>query len=250
VDHANEHLDNSLIIVEELERMIDFAVQNMKSVTDSGKLIDNHQVKISKLAELVSQVRAARELTGYASRLSGTGHPSSLQEKMAHAYSSEIALLVQEQRIYPNNIFGDTGNNFDFTSQSFLDCIKQGVDEPLLIDIGKEIIGMRGVNNIYLEDDSADGFRDLARRFAKEKIEPIAQDIHRNDSLVPDELILEMADKELFASSIPTEYGGSGSGDLAMIIMTEELSAASLAAGGSLLTRSEILTNSLVINPA
>src|SRR5438477_9172113 len=42
------------------------------------------------------------------------------------------------------------------------------------------------------------------------------------------------------------EYGGQGMGNLVMIVITEELSAASLAAAGSLITRPEILTKALL----
>jgi (2S)-methylsuccinyl-CoA dehydrogenase len=46
--------------------------------------------------------------------------------------------------------------------------------------------------------------------------------------------------------SVPEEYGGSGMGNPAMIITTEELSAVSLAGAGSLITRPEILTKALL----
>ena len=49
-----------------------------------------------------------------------------------------------------------------------------------------------------------------------------------------------------FGMSVPEEYGGSGMGNLAMILTTEELSRASLAAAGSLITRPEILTKALL----
>ncbi|MCH8008365.1 MAG: acyl-CoA dehydrogenase family protein, partial [Chloroflexi bacterium] len=48
----------------------------------------------------------------------------------------------------------------------------------------------------------------------------------------------------LFGSSIPEEFGGTDMGLLTMVVLTEELSAASLVAG-SLITRSEILTRAL-----
>src|SRR4029077_950587 len=44
----------------------------------------------------------------------------------------------------------------------------------------------------------------------------------------------------------PEQYGGQGMGNLPMIIITEELSTASLAAAGSLITRPEILTKALL----
>jgi (2S)-methylsuccinyl-CoA dehydrogenase len=55
-----------------------------------------------------------------------------------------------------------------------------------------------------------------------------------------------MSELGYFGMSVPEEYGGQGMGNLAMIVITEELSAASLAAAGSLITRPEILTKALL----
>ena len=75
---------------------------------------------------------------------------------------------------------------------------------------------------------------------------PIAEHIHRHDELVPEAIIRKMAELGYFGMSVPEEYGGSGMGNPAMIITTEELSAVSLAAAGSLITRPEILTKALL----
>jgi (2S)-methylsuccinyl-CoA dehydrogenase len=55
-----------------------------------------------------------------------------------------------------------------------------------------------------------------------------------------------MAELGYFGMAVPEEYGGGGMGNLVMIVTTEELSAASLAAAGSLITRPEILTKALL----
>src|SRR5262249_15180486 len=48
-----------------------------------------------------------------------------------------------------------------------------------------------------------------------------------------------------FGLSVPEAYGGYEMGNLAMILTTEELSSASLAGAGSLITRPEILAKAL-----
>ncbi len=75
---------------------------------------------------------------------------------------------------------------------------------------------------------------------------PAAERIHRGDELVPESFIRGMAELGYFGLAIPEQYGGSEMGNLAMILTTEELSRASLAAAGSLITRPEILTKALV----
>ncbi|MDQ6918706.1 MAG: acyl-CoA dehydrogenase family protein [Candidatus Dormibacteraeota bacterium] len=91
--------------------------------------------------------------------------------------------------------------------------------------------------------------RETLRDFTGQRITPFAQQIHRGDQDVPEDIISGVAELGLFGLSIPETYGGS-LGDrpdhIAMLIGTEELSAGSLAAGGSLMTRPEILVRALL----
>ena len=90
---------------------------------------------------------------------------------------------------------------------------------------------------------------DTFRRFAEDKIAPHAERIHREDLDIPMDIIEGVAELGCFGLSIPQAYGGFAQGTeddyLAMIIATEELSRASLGAGGSLITRPEILARAL-----
>lgn len=88
-------------------------------------------------------------------------------------------------------------------------------------------------------DETLDMIRDQFRRFAREKIRPKAHAWHLADSLIPDDVIADMAALGVFGICIPQEYGGLGLGKLAMSLISEELSRAWIAAG-SLGTRSEI----------
>ena len=75
--------------------------------------------------------------------------------------------------------------------------------------------------------------------FADERIAPYAQDWHRNDQLVPIEIVNELAELGVFGLTISETYGGSDMGKLAMCVVTEELSRGYIGVG-SLGTRSEI----------
>ena len=87
------------------------------------------------------------------------------------------------------------------------------------------------------------------RRFGKDHIEHLAEEVHRKDLDVPEEIIAGLAQMGCFGLSIPEEYGGSASGSIkdmyGMVIATEELSRASLSIGGSLITRPEILARAI-----
>ena len=92
--------------------------------------------------------------------------------------------------------------------------------------------------------------QDTFRRFAEEKLKPIAEHIHRHNDDIPEDVISGLGEMGAFGLSIPEEYGGYGSGGeseyIGMVVATEELSRGSLGAGGSLITRPEIFTRALV----
>lgn len=92
--------------------------------------------------------------------------------------------------------------------------------------------------------------QDTFRSFAAKEIAPRAEEVHRHNHDVPEEIIAGLAEIGAFGLSVPEEYGGfasGGDGDyLGMVVTTEELSRGSLGIGGSLITRPEILTRALV----
>src|SRR5262249_19974274 len=87
------------------------------------------------------------------------------------------------------------------------------------------------------------------REFAQRELRPHAQEVHRRDLDIPEAIVRGAAALGLFGLSIPEAYGGARAGEpdhRAMLVATEELSRASLAAGGSLITRPEILVSALL----
>ncbi|ETW94118.1 MAG: hypothetical protein ETSY2_50290, partial [Candidatus Entotheonella gemina] len=103
-----------------------------------------------------------------------------------------------------------------------------------------------GMNNAWLGDELSELTRQTVRDFTRQEIEPIAERLHRQDELAPDDLIAKMGGLGFFAMSIPEAYGGTGMGFPVMIITTEELSRGSLGAAGSLITRPEIVARALL----
>jgi (2S)-methylsuccinyl-CoA dehydrogenase len=93
--------------------------------------------------------------------------------------------------------------------------------------------------------------RNTFRRFAEDRVRPIAEHVHRHNADIPDDIIVGLAELGTFGLSIPERYGGSavdGEGDLlAMVIATEELSRASLGVAGSLITRPEIVARAMLV---
>ncbi len=92
--------------------------------------------------------------------------------------------------------------------------------------------------------------RETFHRFAEQEIRPRAEHIHRANTDIPEEIISGLAEMGGFGMSVPEEYGGFATGGesdyLGMVVATEELAWGSLGAGGSLITRPEILTRAIV----
>ena len=88
------------------------------------------------------------------------------------------------------------------------------------------------------------------RRFAADVVAPQAEAIHRHDLTVPESLLQPLREMGVFGLAIPERFGGSGPDEredtLLMVVVTEALSEASLAAAGSLITRPEILSRALL----
>ena len=88
------------------------------------------------------------------------------------------------------------------------------------------------------------------RRFAASVVAPLAKDIHCEDLIVPESILTPLREMGVFGLSIPEAYGGSAPDEhedtLLMLVVTEALAEASLAAAGSLITRPEILSRALL----
>ena len=77
----------------------------------------------------------------------------------------------------------------------------------------------------YLLTEEQVMIRDLCRQIAKEKIAPVAAEFDRTEKF-PHEIMKIIAQADLFAVFVPSEYGGMGGRVLDMSIATEELSRA------------------------
>lgn len=239
-------LEGARLLVDAAQAVVTAALKHAAAVMDGGAKIDEFQVHTERVTYLATQVRAAHELTSTAERLAAAGKPDVLMASEAIAYAAEAAHTLDAAIEAAYDEFGVGALADGLRAGAVREAVRSGLAESRLREIGRARIENGGVNNVELEDEIASLTRDLARDFGKNEVAPIAQDIHRQDLLIPEELIRKFSEQGFFGSSIPEEFGGTGMGDLPMIIITEELSAASLAAAGSLATRPEILSKALL----
>jgi (2S)-methylsuccinyl-CoA dehydrogenase len=236
------------IILRAARAVVDEAIAAARRTTQNGKGIDDHQVHAERVAYAATEVAAAEALAAYAAGRRAAGQPDETTDAMAAAFAAEIAAKLRAAVEAHEDDFGIAPGVLDKTLReaSVRAAIRAAQHESRLRAIGQEMIRTRGANNGWIDGDIAEMARDSARQFARKDVAPIAERIHRHDEMVPESIISAMRDLGYFGMSIPEAYGGQGMGNLAMIVITEELSCASLAAAGSLITRPEILTKALL----
>jgi predicted NBD/HSP70 family sugar kinase len=128
-------------------------------------------------------------------------------------------------------------------------AIAAGRDPGVLDDLAERVLATGEAGGRHLPED-LEMVRQTFRRFAEDKVAPIAEHVHRHDEDIPEDVIKGLAELGCFALSIPEEHGGFASGGedelLNMVLVTEELSRGSLGVAGSLITRPEIIGTAIL----
>ncbi|MER9468388.1 isovaleryl-CoA dehydrogenase [Mesorhizobium sp. M0482] len=93
-------------------------------------------------------------------------------------------------------------------------------------------------------DEDIEALRDLVRRFAQEKIAPIAAEIDRSNEF-PAHLWAELGGLGLLGITADPDFGGSGMGYLAHVVAMEEISRASASVGLSYGAHSNLCVNQI-----
>ncbi|TIO06485.1 isovaleryl-CoA dehydrogenase [Mesorhizobium sp.] len=93
-------------------------------------------------------------------------------------------------------------------------------------------------------DEDIEALRDLVRRFAQEKIAPIAAEIDRSNEF-PAQLWRELGALGLLGITADPDFGGTGMGYLAHVVAMEEISRASASVGLSYGAHSNLCVNQI-----
>ncbi|TGP95622.1 isovaleryl-CoA dehydrogenase [Mesorhizobium sp. M00.F.Ca.ET.151.01.1.1] len=93
-------------------------------------------------------------------------------------------------------------------------------------------------------DEDVEALRDLVRRFAQDRIAPLAADIDRENEF-PAHLWRELGALGLLGITADPDFGGSGMGYLAHVIAVEEISRASASVGLSYGAHSNLCVNQI-----
>lgn len=228
--------------VDRMESVVESAAAHLASSASrhgriSTELLDLQQEAVYQFAFLAAETAMANVIIGYSEH----GSTELLIARMA------LSDLLRSVRTRIDGRQDALGIGDSLHGGPCEQVVETGSD-PEVIEALIKSFEATGTGPSHLGDDVmlvAESFG----RFAREQVAPRAEDVHRHNLDVPEELIEGMAAMGAFGMSIPTDRGGfrdpTGPGLLAMAVATEELSRGSLMAG-SLLTRPEILVTALL----
>ncbi len=192
--------------------------------------VDDDQVLAYDLAHAASAVETGRAMLAY-------GAKGDVEAALTCAFIADAVAELAAKLFGREAVWGIDVTALDDT-RAFVAAFR---DPQFLASID-------GAGPRHLDDDF-EMVQDTFRRFAENEIRPVAEHIHRTNGDIPEAIISGLAEMGGFAMSVPEAYGGFATGTesdyLGMVVATEELSRGSLGAGGSLITRPEILTRAL-----
>jgi (2S)-methylsuccinyl-CoA dehydrogenase len=209
------------------------------------RLFDREQRATHGLAWLATYVEAIRQTLAYAERMQDGGALGETEEILVRLglgeYLAQIAggiAMSQGEFMRPADLGLDAG------------VVAQHIGGPLagltagnlerrrrLVELmrwqGDVTVGECGL------DETLALVRDEMRKFADSEVIPRAQAWHLSNSVIPLDVIADMAELGVFGLTVPARYGGMGLGKEAMCVVAEELARGYIGVG-SLATRSEI----------
>ncbi|MFP6617041.1 MAG: acyl-CoA dehydrogenase family protein [Candidatus Hydrogenedentota bacterium] len=236
-------------MVEMSEKVSRIWEEALRAIQDSDAIQsapDHHQVVIRSVASVATRIQALQAIADYAGKYGGASSWIRSAERLF--LSEAIDAIANEPCL--EGLAPEARNEIEaLKSPAEYQNTHVRISEYEAIGVDLLASNARNDRSISTESDDDSEERELrssTRKFAQDVVAPLAEDIHRKDLLIPETIISQLAEMGYFGLSIPEAYDGVGMNYLMMVLATEELSAASLGAAGSLMTRPEILSKALL----
>ena len=224
-----DHLQTATYVVAEMRASVDEAASLLK-----GDL-DEEQIQLYDLSIATAELCAAQSLLAE-SRIGGH-----LEQAAALHFAAEAATNTHAQLTIRSA-------DIRLGSLPTIDPLLQFLSVDFVTELGNKF-AEGGIPEPKLDDEKRI-IRETFQNFAEDVVKSLAEEIHRQDKLVPDEILEPLKEMGCFGLSVPQQYGGLKPDDhedsLGMVIVTEELSRGSLGAAGSLITRPEIMARAIL----
>ena len=198
--------------------------------------LDQEQIELYNLSFAQADLLAARTVLS-----SAETNPN--LAKIANYFIADVVTSITQKFAVRPKTYGLEWNELpDLTS------LQDYLAPEYVTSLGQEFLD-KGLPESDVDEDKRI-IRDTFRSFAEDVVMPLAEDIHRKDLLVPDEILEPLKQMGVFGLSIPERFGGlkpdTQEDSMGMVLVTEELSRGSLGAAGSLITRPEIMARALM----
>ncbi len=250
--HA-EHLAQANTELAAFKLQVTAACSTIKARSSVGgkldaKLLDDWQLCSFDLAFCMAELSAANAFNNYALKL----HGEKFTQELALSFSVETLQQVLGRLCARADDIGlDRVRLLEFYERDVpRHLLESYSSSECLSRLGEEISKSSIERLPSLLSEEKELVRETFFRFANDVVIPLAEQIHRNDEDIPDAILKPAAELGCFGTCIPERFGGlqpdASPDSLGMIVVTEELSRASLGAAGSLITRPEIAARALL----
>ena len=207
----------------------------------AGPKLDEFQQVISDLAVSTAELQCAENYLEYAE---GKGE---IEKVLSEAFAAEALHNIRTRLGRCPEDYGLTFGQVDTLNAVNLQALLGSAN---LEKIGRLIVDSKGDLGDRGLDEEKLLMANTFRQFAEDVVMPRAEEIHRQDQIIPDAILDGVRELGCFSLSVPQRYGGLLPDDqedsLGMIVVTEELSRGSLGGAGSLITRPEIMARALI----
>jgi (2S)-methylsuccinyl-CoA dehydrogenase len=229
--------------------LVDEATASLaRAVSVGGRVdverLDARQLEGFALAQLLAVVEGSAAMLDHAEAVGGA-----ISAGLAAAMTAEAVQAVESEFRARPGAWGLTRAGVDAVFAPTASFVEQALSSESWLALAA-MVRAEGTG-----PNGLDGEREMVRRefrkFADAEVVPRAEHVHRNDDLVPREIVDAVAAMGCFGLSIPERFGGIQPDDspdnIGMCVVTEELSRGSLGVAGSLITRPEILSKALLM---
>lgn len=240
-------------IIDDIDALFQAVLSTVKHSLDgnfSATALDGIQIVSYELAMLNAELYAARSMIDYVGKCRSAKRDAAFETALAGCCIAEVMSKTRARfdKIKFTVELDDAALGSVFASAHAEQFARHYLDPMLIADVGHAALMQASFGSSQLDEDKEIIAASFAR-FSDEVVAPLAERIHRDDLTVPEEILGPLRDMGCFGLSIPERYGGTSPDDgedhLAMVVVTEELSRASLAAAGSLITRPEIMAKAI-----
>lgn len=220
--------------------------QNSKLQND---LLDGFQHLSYELAFCIAEISAARSHIAYCEQLQAAENSV---EAMQCLYFGAECIQQSKNRLFVYKHASGIHAAYEqcFYNKSLEQFCESQLSHHAICALHNKLLRQQGSTGQSVLDKEKELIRDTFKKLGEDIVRPQAEAIHREDLCIPDNIISALNELGCFALSIPERYQGIQPDDrednLGMIVVTEELSWASLGAAGSLITRPEILARALL----